>query len=296
MTIDSSERPPSRGARFLRHWFVRFVIFFMTLLFLYVLDQAVPSRLVKGYPPQTRALVALASAVIAIPIMLWVYRALVHWLERRDVVAELAPRPAIPQLVIGAVIGFILLTIVIGGLVFSGFGTVVVPPVIIIPTLAIAISLISGVAEELLFRGAMFRIVEERWGTLVALLISAGFFGAVHGGNQGATVLSSVAIAIEAGLLLALAYSATRTLWLPIGLHFGWNFTEGGVFTTEVSGGKIPGMLKTTLTGPDIITGGAFGPEASIVTVAVCLAAAAIFLAITLRRGEWRPFTVWKPT
>jgi membrane protease YdiL (CAAX protease family) len=294
MSIDTGGRPASWGARVLRHWFVRFVIFFVTLLFLYILGQAVPSRLVKGYPPETRHLVALVSAVIAIPVMLWVYRALVHWLERRDV-SELVPSRAIPQLTIGAFIGFVLLTIVITSLVLAGFGTIVVPPVVIVPVLAIGISLISGVAEELLFRGAMFRIVEERWGTLVGLLISAGFFGAVHAGNQGATLLSSVAIAVEAGLLLGLAYSATRTLWLPIGLHFGWNFTEGGIFTTEVSGGKIPGVLKTTLTGPELITGGAFGPEASVVTVIVCMTAAAIFLWLTIRRGEWRPFTLRNP-
>jgi membrane protease YdiL (CAAX protease family) len=120
------------------------------------------------------------------------------------------------------------------------------------------------------------------------MLVSAAFFGGVHIFNPGATLISSAAIAIEAGLLLALAYTATRSLWLPIGLHFAWNFTEGGIFTTQVSGGKVPGILETTLTGPELLTGGKFGPEASVVAVGVCLTAALIFLIVTLRRGEWR--------
>jgi hypothetical protein len=162
----------------------------------------------------------------------------------------------------------------------------------VFPFVGFAMSVLSGVGEELLFRGALFRIVEERWGTLVALLTSAAFFGAIHGGNPGATALSSIAIALEAGLLLALAYAATRTLWLPIGLHFAWNFTEGGIFSTQVSGGVVQGLFATKLTGDRLLTGGSFGPEASIVAVAICLIAALFFLVITLRRAQWRPFAL----
>src|SRR5262249_26286200 len=147
----------------------------------------------------------------------------------------------------------------------------------------------------LTFRGGLFRIVEERFGTFVGLLISAGFFGAVHFGNPGATVVSSVAIALEAGLLLALAYTATRSLWVPIGLHFAWNFTEGGVFSTEVSGNTVHGVLATKLAGPELMTGGTFGPEASVIAVAICLVLAAVFLVMTVRRGQWKPFTLRNP-
>ena len=66
-------------------------------------------------------------------------------------------------------------------------------------------------------------------------------------------------IVLEAGVLLGLAYAATRSLWLPIGLHFGWNFTEGGIFGASVSGRAYHGMFKFSLSGSDILTGGAFG-------------------------------------
>jgi membrane protease YdiL (CAAX protease family) len=73
----------------------------------------------------------------------------------------------------------------------------------------------------------------------IALLVSAAVFGRVHAGNPGASWVSSLSIALESGVLLGLAYAATRSLWLPIGLHFGWNFTAGGIFGAAVSGGTI---------------------------------------------------------
>jgi hypothetical protein len=126
------------------------------------------------------------------------------------------------------------------------------------------------------------------FGTVVALMVSAGFFGLIHMGNHGATVMSGVAIALEAGLLLAVSYAVVRNLWLPIGLHFGWNFAESGIFGSVVSGNAFKGLFSTTLTGPDLLTGGKFGPEASVVAVAVCATAALVILVIAIRRGEWK--------
>jgi hypothetical protein len=113
-------------------------------------------------------------------------------------------------------------------------------------------------------------------------------FGAAHGLNTGATPIGVLAIGLEAGVLLGVAYSASRSLWLPIGMHFGWNFTEGGLFGTTVSGGQSHGLVSVTLDGPVQLTGGSFGPEASIIAIAVCLIAATILGLYSLRRGHWR--------
>lgn len=289
--FDAPTSPPPRG-RFLSHWFVRFVLFFSSLMVLYAISQLATLELVGRHAPlPLRAWLMVVTAIVSGAVMIIAYRLLVRWLEKRPA-AELILAGAAPQLFAGTVIGVVLFSLVIGALVVSGHGKVTLPAAVIFPFVGFALSILSGVGEELLFRGAMFRIVEERWGTLVALLLSAAFFGAVHGGNPGATVMSSIAIALEAGLLLALAYTATRTLWLPIGLHFAWNFTEGGIFSTQVSGGVVHGLFATTLAGDQLLTGGAFGPEASIVAVAICLIAALFFLVITLRRAQWRPLTL----
>ena len=141
--------------------------------------------------------------------------------------------------------------------------------------------------EEVIFRGVFFRIIDEKWGTAAALAVSALLFGLFHIFNPGATLWSSVAIAIEAGLLLGAAYKFSGNLWLPIGIHWGWNLMEGPVLGFAVSGnGMAPGeaVCLSTVSGPDIISGGAFGLEASIFAAVIGLAIAAWFVHRTARR------------
>lgn len=101
----------------------------------------------------------------------------------------------------------------------------------------------------------------------------------------------ALAIAIEAGLMLGAAYAATRTLWLPIGLHFGWNFALSGIFGVTVSGNEdMPaGLLHGVLSGPEAITGGGFGPEAGIFAILVCVIPAVVFLRTAKRQGRLHP-------
>lgn len=152
---------------------------------------------------------------------------------------------------------------------------------------ALAWAVAAAVFEELAIRGILFRIIEQSLGTWIALVISAAIFGALHGMNPGATVTGCAAIGIEAGILLAAAYVMTRRLWLPIGLHLAWNFTESGVFGSAVSGNPMRGLAETTTSGPELLTGGAFGPEASIAAVGLCLAVAVTMLALGHRRGRF---------
>jgi hypothetical protein len=149
-----------------------------------------------------------------------------------------------------------------------------------------------GVAttEELLFRGVLFGIVERWLGTWGAIAVTAVLFGGLHLVNPDASIVGALAIAIEAGGMLGLAWVATRTLWVPIGLHLGWNFVLGGIFAATVSGSdSTPGLLQSAFTGPDILTGGAFGPEASLFAVLVCLVPAFLFFRHARAAGRILP-------
>ena len=120
----------------------------------------------------------------------------------------------------------------------------------------------------ILFRGILFRWIDEKWGFVAALVVSAVLFGAMHLGQPGSTWWSSLAIAVEAGLLLGAAYKGSGTLWLPVGIHWSWNFFQGNIFGFAVSGGDAGvSLLQAATSGPDILTGGVFGAEASILTV-----------------------------
>lgn len=148
-----------------------------------------------------------------------------------------------------------------------------------------------AVAEELLFRGVVFRIMEERTGTVIALVVSMLLFGAMHLVNANATLWGAFAIALTGGVMLAAAYVATRSLWLSIGLHFAWNFTQAGIFGVTVSGSGVPpeGLLNVTLSGPSALTGGIFGPEASLFALLVCMVPTILLLRRAARTGQIRP-------
>ena len=139
------------------------------------------------------------------------------------------------------------------------------------------VSLVKRVGEEVLFRGIVFRMLDERWGTLAALVLSSLLFGFIHITNDNATVWSSIAITIEAGLLLGAAYKWSGSLWLPIGIHWAWNFFQGPVFGFAVSGNETCSLISPVIEGPVWMTGGDFGAEASVPAVILGLAVTILF-------------------
>jgi membrane protease YdiL (CAAX protease family) len=147
----------------------------------------------------------------------------------------------------------------------------------------------AAVSEEIVFRGVVYRISEEGLGTGWALAISALFFGGVHLLNPGATPWSGLAIAIEAGLLLGLIYQATRSLWVCIGFHMGWNFTQGTIWGVPVSGVSEPGLLVSSRPGPEWLSGGSWGAEGSVLAVFACFAVALMLLQLARRRNTLVP-------
>jgi membrane protease YdiL (CAAX protease family) len=153
----------------------------------------------------------------------------------------------------------------------------------LLPNLALAIK--SGIFEELIFRGVLFKSTEAMFGSWVGILVSSFVFGFLHLLNPGATVGAAVYISVEAGLLLSAAYLVTRRLWICMGFHMAWNYFQGAVFSGAVSGtAGDPGLLKATIEGPELLTGGAFGMEHSVVALVLCTTAGVIMLAIAIRR------------
>jgi hypothetical protein len=156
---------------------------------------------------------------------------------------------------------------------------------------AVVFALGTAIWEEVTFRGLLFRVTEQTFGTWIGVAVSAVAFGALHGLNPNASLASSVAIILESGILLAAAYFATRTLWLPIGLHFGWNFAEDFIFGVRMSGHAArPAIVDGTLTGSSLWTGGAYGLESSIWAISMAAILSAVLIAIAVRRHEIVPF------
>lgn len=235
--------------------------------------------------PWLGLVIGLATGVLSVVVYGWAVRRT----ERRTPV-EVALDGAAASIGWGTLLGVGLFVAVVvnialvGDYTVHGLGT---------PTGAVAlVGLMAGAAvtEELVFRGILFRIVEEATGTWVALALVGLLFGLLHLLNPNASLVGAIAIAIEAGGMLTAAYVATRRLWLPIGLHFGWNVAASAVFSTEVSGSNTPqGLLDATMSGPALVTGGAFGPEGSGYAVALGVLATGAFMWLAYRRGHVVP-------
>jgi hypothetical protein len=137
--------------------------------------------------------------------------------------------------------------------------------------------IIVGWQEELIGRGYWLQNMEQGLNLFWAVLISSSFFALAHLGNPNVTWVAILGLVLAGGFL-AYGYLRTRQLWLPIGLHIGWNFFEGPVFGFQVSGlTDLPRLLIHTVDGPEMFTGGAFGPEAGLVIIpAMALGALAI--------------------
>jgi len=159
---------------------------------------------------------------------------------------------------------------------------------------AIAMALSSGIFEELLFRGVLFGAVEKWLGSWAALVVSSLVFGLTHLMNPHGTIEGALFIAVEAGSLLAAAYMLTRRLWLSMGFHVAWNYTQSAIFSSIVSGNEASqGLVRSTVKGPEILTGGSFGVESSVLALLLCTTTAIVMLVMAARRGKIVP-PIWK--
>jgi len=188
-------------------------------------------------------------------------------------------RGAVRSFVFGLALGALLFSAVVLELALGGYYRITGIHVTWDLAIAALLLLAGAAVEELLFRGVLFRLIEEWSGTWIALAISAILFGAAHSFNPGASWISDASIAVEAGVLLGAAFVVTKNLWFPIGLHFAWNFFEGPIYGTQVSGGAFgTSAVAAHVTGPPWLTGGSFGPEAGIGAIATTLIASILLL------------------
>jgi membrane protease YdiL (CAAX protease family) len=215
--------------------------------------------------------------------------------EKREI-TEFSKEGIIKNLSLGIVLGVILQSLTILVIYLKGgYSVISINPILfIIPPLTMGIT--SAIIEEVLIRGIIFRIPEEKLGSYISLLISALIFGALHMGNPNSSFSAGIGIAIQAGLLLGAAYIYSRNLWFPIAMHFAWNFTQSAIFGANVSGGSISKTLITSkIEGAEWFTGGQFGPEGSIQATAFCLIVTIILLVLSHKQGKIiKPY--WKKT
>ncbi len=231
--------------------------------------------------PASYKLVAAIAGSIGLLATYWVA---VRFGERRKV-PELDLRHAPSDLLLGLGVGGALMTAIVGSLWI--FGWVIIEPRIADKVaLALRDSIRSGVLEELVLRLVIFRILWRAVGIWPALAGAALLFGALHLVNPDSSLFAAACLIAGEGVGIGL-YLLTGRIWAPIGMHAAWNFTQGWIFgavvsgTTEIGGGPL--VLHPVKGVPDALSGGGFGPEATLAALSVSLLASAAFLF-----GAWR--------
>ena len=241
------------------------------------------TRLLPLLPPDAAA--ALKAAIM-IAVVLAVYKLVIARLGERprdDLPMRAAPR----GLAIGILVGFLLFCALVGiAALFDVYNIVGAGDTRELVKDLAGMTLTAAFLEELLFRGILFRWIEAFGGSWAALVLTSALFGLAHIFNANATWVSSLAITVEAGVMLGGAYMLARNLWVPIGLHAAWNFTQGFIFDVPVSGNDMHGLVQAKLSGPVLLSGGSFGLEASMIGVVLSIPLGACMIYLAARNGR----------
>lgn len=237
-------------------------------------------------PPIPGLSMGLKFDLISIPLLIIAYELVIRRLGEHPRDDYRDPK-ALKHLGMGLGAGLLIFSLAVAVAAVFGVYRITGPgdasdllPALIGPTLFAAVS------EELIFRGILFRWIEDFGGSWMALLLTSALFGAAHLHNPNSSVIAAVGIAFEAGVMLGAAYMLTRSLWMPMGLHAAWNFTQGEIFDIPVSGTNVHGFVTARLTGNPLLTGNGFGLEASLIAIVIATLFGLWLLWLAVRKGE----------
>ena len=250
----------------------RDIIFVIGGILLLIIDSTIQAFGVYTASEYNSYLINIPIFLITAAVLLLLYSLLTRYVEGNDA-CKIAPRKDISSIGKGLLIGFSYFIIVTATMSLCGCYHIKSIQFDWEKQLfSFTLFFLVAVSEEIFFRGILFRMINRRWNLWAALVISALIFGGLHIFNDNATLWSSIAIAIEAGSLLGAAYAYNKNLWLPIGIHWIWNYTQGNILGFPVSGeDNVTSVITPEISGPQWLTGGSFGAEASVIAAVIGL-------------------------
>ncbi len=290
--ISPNEKRLRSGWRLLIH-FVGFVI----LLFLFEAPVGF-AQLAGMLSADLDFLLGQVAFFLALTLSTWLAR---RFLDRRSFVSLGLRRPlAVVDYAAGFVVAGIIMGAIygaewaLGWLKFEGFAWQLTPtPIIVGELLLWAVIFILGAwQEELLARGYWMQNMADGVNLIFGLILSSVLFGLLHAGNPNISITALVLLMV-AGVFLAVGYLQTRQLWLGMGLHMGWNYFEGTIYGFQVSGLDTFRLIRQSVNGPELITGGPFGPEAGLIVLpAMALGVLLLYLYVKYGRPKVAPDSV----
>lgn len=276
-SLFSQAGPDRLMGRILQFPLTRIVIAALFLVPYLILHNRIVADWLAAYREPLRIVLVYADALLSIGILFGIYHLYTRWVEKRKA-HELSFRNSLLEIGAGFLVSALLVGFMVSLCSIFGFYRIVQVNESRILLDALFRFGIGSFIQVLFFRLIVFRLAEELLGTWLAVVGTAVLFGIAHAGNENATLWTTIAL-ILGDLLLLGAFIYTRRLWLVWGIHWGWNFCQDGVFGLPNSGiSSFDSWLDSTLQGPEWLTGGAFGIEASLVVVALSVLIGAVFL------------------
>ncbi len=222
-----------------------------------------PQNIIKDLGLPANIVISLFG-FIGMFLTVWIFR---RFIDKKSIKSlGFSFSPFRDDFFMGLILGIILISMGFGILSASGMLSVVDTNVNIVLLIGyVALFVIASFNEEIMIRGYILNNLCDSMNQYIALTISSILFAIMHLFNPNVTILSFINIFL-AGILLGIYYIYKRNLWLPIALHFSWNFFQGPVYGFEVSGVDISGIITQELQGSDTLTGGPFGFEGSLIT------------------------------
>lgn len=244
----------------------RIIIAFIFLIPVGILSTLVGPSLYRHFDEPFFTIIRYSRDIVFLIIFVLMYGLYTRVIEKRDALELSTPKLfkefGIGALISFAVVGFmVLLMFVLGYYVVDGFDSFKNV------SDSFFAQIMVGFTEELMFRLILFKLVEEFAGSWWALIVQGLLFGFAHIGNPNASVWTSLGIVADSTLLLGCGYMLTRRLWLVMGMHMSWNFFQAGIFGMPNSGIIQASLIQPAIDGPIWITGGAWGIEASVISV-----------------------------
>ena len=265
----------------------RDIIFVIGGIILFIIYSTILSLGIYTASESDSYLINIPIFLITAVVLLLLYKLLIRYVEDNDA-CKIAPRKDISSIGNGLFIGFSYFIIVTVTMSLCGYYHIKSIQFDWEKQLfSFTLFFLVAVSEEIFFRGILFRMINRRWNIWAALVISALIFGGLHILNDNATLWSSIAIAIEAGSLLGAAYAYSKNIWLPIGIHWIWNYTQGNILGFPVSGeDNLTSIITPEISGPQWLTGGSFGAEASVISAVIGLLISLWFIRKTIQQGH----------
>ena len=265
----------------------RDIIFVIGGIILFIIGSTILSLGLYTAPESDSYLINIPIFLITAVVLLLLYNLLIRYVEANDA-CKIAPRKDISSIGNGLFIGFSYFIIVTVTMSLCGYYHIKSIQFDWEKQLfSFTLFFLVAVSEEIFFRDILFRMINRRWNIWAALVISALIFGGLHIFNDNATLWSSIAIAIEAGSLLGAAYAYSKNIWLPIGIHWIWNYTQGNILGFPVSGeDNVTSIITPEISGPQWLTGGSFGAEASVISAVIGLLISLWFIRKTIQQGH----------